>query len=512
VKRIACVLGALGLAIGGLATPAMGSPSVPSQPPPLPALHAVPDPVRGGRIVDAAGREVLLRGVNVNAEVDYWKGTSFATTFPFTEPDAVRMAAIGWNTARLLVSWSRVEPTPGHYDDAYLDKVASDVRTLARHRIYAIIDFHQDAWGPTLAAPFGAPCPDGSTRALGWDGAPGWATQDGGAARCAPAGVREISPAVLAAFKAFWDNAPGPGGVGIRTRYARMVGHVAGRFARTSSVAGYDVMNEPNAYGPDQAQALGDLYASSVRSISRAEDAAGGRHHLVLFEPSIVWSDSGRGLPPVFTSDPGIVYAPHLYMGGFDGGPITAEQFQRARDDAAIFGGAPIVSGEWGSGPDRAAPSGDRYFLDHQALQDGFRVGATLWTWRESCGDPHKVGDFRAGRIPSVWGEFDVDCRTNTVTGVRTDLVRQLKRAYVRAAPGRLLRDTYDPATKHLSATGYTGRAGLTLEAFFPARPGNVAVAVDGLGSVRLTRTEGGATLLTARTTGGAWRLRVARD
>ena len=33
----------------------------------LPALHAEPDPVAGGRIVDAEGREVLLRGVNVNA-------------------------------------------------------------------------------------------------------------------------------------------------------------------------------------------------------------------------------------------------------------------------------------------------------------------------------------------------------------------------------------------------------------------------------------------------------------
>ena len=32
----------------------------------LPALRAEPDPA-GGRIVDTAGREVLLRGVNVNA-------------------------------------------------------------------------------------------------------------------------------------------------------------------------------------------------------------------------------------------------------------------------------------------------------------------------------------------------------------------------------------------------------------------------------------------------------------
>ena len=511
MKSIACALGALGLAIGVMATPAIGSPSVPDRPPILPALHAVDDPVHGGRIVDAGGREVLLRGVNINAEVDYWKDTPFATTFLFTDADAARMAGIGWNTARLLVSWSRVEPTPGHYDDAYLDDVAAKVRILARHGIYAVIDFHQDAWGPTLAARFGAPCPEGSTRALGWDGAPGWATLDGGEARCAPSGIREISPAVLAAFNAFWDDAPGPGGVGIRTRYARMVGHVAGRFARTSSVAGYDVMNEPNAYGPDEAQSLADLYGSAVRSIRRAEDAAGGRHHLVLFEPSIVWSDTGRGVPPVFTDDPDIVYAPHLYMGGFDDGPITADQFQRARDDAATFGGVPIVSGEWGSGPDRAAPSGDRYFVEHQALQDRFHVGATLWTWRESCGDPHKVGDIRAGRTPSVWGEFDVDCRTNTVTGVRTDLVRQLRRGYVRAAPGRLVDTSFDPVRRSLTASGAAAAQGVTLELYFPAGPTHLEVTVTGLRAVRLQPAPGGATSLTGRATGGAWSVRLTR-
>src|SRR6187399_51357 len=51
----------------------------------LPALHAEPDPVSGGRVVDATGREVLLRGVNVNALVEYWQYGSFPTTFPLTD-------------------------------------------------------------------------------------------------------------------------------------------------------------------------------------------------------------------------------------------------------------------------------------------------------------------------------------------------------------------------------------------------------------------------------------------
>ena len=76
----------------------------------LSPLHAEPDVRAGGRIVDARGREVLLRGVNVNSLAEYWKGGRFRTVFPLARKDPGRMAAIGWNAVRLLVSWSRVEP------------------------------------------------------------------------------------------------------------------------------------------------------------------------------------------------------------------------------------------------------------------------------------------------------------------------------------------------------------------------------------------------------------------
>ncbi|MGH8978310.1 MAG: cellulase family glycosylhydrolase, partial [Acidimicrobiia bacterium] len=200
-------------------------PTTGSWTPKLERLHAEPDVVHGGRIVDADSREVLLRGVNVNAFVDYWRYGTFPTTFPFTEADARAIAGTGWNTVRLLISWSRVEPQPGHYDDAYLREVRSAVRMLAKEGVYSVIDLHQDAWGPSLAARPGEVCPAGQEPAFGWDGAPAWATLDGGAARCTIAGIRELSPAVRAAFAAFWSDAPGPDGVGIRTRYARMLGH-----------------------------------------------------------------------------------------------------------------------------------------------------------------------------------------------------------------------------------------------------------------------------------------------
>jgi endoglycosylceramidase len=473
-------------------------------------LHAEPDPEGGGRIVDARGRQVLLRGVNVNALAEYWPGTTFPTTFPLTADDADRIAGIGWNTVRLLVSWSRVEPAPGRYDERYLDSVERAVDLLARRGVYSIIDLHQDAWGPGLAARPGEACAPGVPAALGWDGAPAWATLDGGAPRCAVGGIRELSAAVLAAFDAFWADAPGPGGVGIRTRYVRMLGHVATRFARVDSVAGFDVMNEPNAFDAGEQRALADLYGRALAAIRAGERAGRGHSHLVLFEPSALWSSTGQGPPPDFARDRDVVYAPHIYTGGFTGGPITREAFHVALDEARSFGGAPVLSGEWGADPGRAEDDGDGYFLEHQALQDELRVSATLWTWRESCGDPHKVADLRAGRVPEVWGEFDVDCRTNDVVGTRDALVDQLSRGYVRAAPGRLLRTSWEPGTGRLRAAGAGADRGVELLAFLPPSDGPLRVHVEGLRQVRLRPASGGGTFMTARASGGNWTLRVS--
>lgn len=476
----------------------------------LSPLHAEPDPVRGGRIVDAAGRQVLLRGVNVNALVDYWRGTKVPTTFPFTAADADRMAAIGWNSVRLLVSWSKVEPRPGRYDEAYLRRVDAIVDQLGRRDIYAIIDLHQDAWGPTLAARPGETCASGTTKALGWDGAPGWATLDGGAARCAP-GIRELSPAVLGAFDAFWTNKPGPGGIGIRTRYARMLGALASRYATSSTVAGYDVMNEPNAFSAAQQASLADLYRDSLAAIRAAERRRKGHSHLVFFEPSALWSSVGKGAPPDFRRDRNVVYAPHLYTGGFTGGPISRDDFQVALDEARAFGGAPVLSGEWGAAPERAARNGDSYFIDHQGFQDDFRFGATLWTWRESCGDPHKVGDVRAGRVPTVWGEFEVDCQTKMVTGRRRDLVGQLTRAYPRAAPGRLTSTGYERRSHVFTAAGSSAPKRRTLVVFYPASTSRRLIQATGLRRISVVPAPGGANYVSAETTGGSWTMEVRR-
>ena len=141
-----------------------------------------------------------------------------------------------WNVVRLLLSWSRVEPEPGVYDESYLDEIAEAVSILERHGIYSLLDMHQDAWSATLAARPDEDCPPFLPPAIGWDGAPAWATFDEGLPRCVPGGFRDLTAATVASWRAFFGNRADARGVGIRTRYAQMWGHVAQRFASSTAI------------------------------------------------------------------------------------------------------------------------------------------------------------------------------------------------------------------------------------------------------------------------------------
>jgi len=495
----------------GCSSSSEGGAAPPAPSDPLPALRAVPGTSSVGPIVDAAGREVLLRGVNVNAHVEYWQyDPELFTTYPFTEEDADAIAAMGWNMVRLLLSWSRVEPSPGEYDETYLDEIATSVAMLSERGIYTLIDMHQDAWGPSLVAPADEMCPSGTRPAGGWDGAPEWATFDGGQPRC-EAGERELTPAVQAAWEAFFDNMEGPGGVGIRTRYSEMFGHVVARFANDDAVAGYDVMNEPNVFALGQDALLSEFYEEALEEMRAAEAEVGAPQRLFFFEPSIAWHGVGLPSHPPFDHDDQVVFAPHIYQGGINAGTLE-EGFARAAEDSVeLYGGAPVVTGEWGSDPRRVEDPEDDYFERHLAEQDNYRFGAALWTWREACGDAHKYNDVRDGRIPYVWGFFEVDCETNTIDGRRTEYREVLEKMTVRFAPGPLADVEWELDDTELTAAGDEAEAGHRLEVFVPTDDATtVEVESTGLGTIESTPWFGG-TLFYAPADGGPWSVRLTR-
>ena len=253
----------------------------------LERLHLLPARTSDGLPVigDVTGRRVLLRGVNVNQLVDYYlRDAKVPATQKPTDDDFAKIASYGFSVVRLGMSWSRLEPTRGEFDQAYLDEIRAAVASAKAHGLYTVLDLHEDAWGNALAAP-GETCGGGTSPTTGWDGAPAWATITDGALHCQFM-ARDLAPAVAMAYTNFYTDRDG-----IQTELIRTWATVAKAFADEPAVAGYDLFNEPGigATPPvSSALLLGRYYAAAITAIRSAEST--GFAHLVFVEPSVLWS------------------------------------------------------------------------------------------------------------------------------------------------------------------------------------------------------------------------------
>src|SRR5206468_12069639 len=162
--------------------------------------------------------------------------------------------------------------------------------------LYVVLDMHQDAWGKYIATPPGTACPPGLQPAIGWDGAPQWATITDGLPTCRQQ-LRELSPAVGQAFFNFWVDRDG-----IQTELVHTWAALAGSFAADPAVAGYDLLNEPHpGYTPGATDLtlLGRYYDAALQAIRAAEaKARGGFHHLAFVEPMDTWPAAPAGVSP----------------------------------------------------------------------------------------------------------------------------------------------------------------------------------------------------------------------
>ncbi len=454
------------------------------------------------QIVDDQGRQILLRGANVNSLGRYWQGVpTLAPTLPVTEDDWDSMAAHGFSVVRLIISWSNVEPTRGVYDDTYLDHVDEYVRAAAAHGIYTVIDMHQDAYTDTISTIDPATCPPGTTPAKGWDGAPAWATITDGLSTCLTGSDRNSSPAVNRAWNHFWDDTDG-----IRTAFAGAWGHVAQKFAGRSEVAGYDILNEPEVSRP--AAEIKPLYEAmigdSVRAIRDAEQTAGATfEHIVFVEPAIPAGDPSRGIvipdpASIGLGTANVVAAPHNYAesitsGGLD---LTIEQMSDAFDSIAASLGLPVWIGEYGFWDTSAATliKVRRY----AANEDAKAQGGAWWQWRQSCGDPHSVRwEGNSVVAPdNVQTHLNLlQCPGNTSLGANAAFLKVLGRAYPRATPGRITSLASDPDTGifRLKAQADTTDVGKQVVVWTPTKDDAAhRVVTQGLTQVKATNVTGG--------------------
>lgn len=484
-RRIVCLLALTATAALSVAPARAGTPE-----PPATALAHLS--VRDARIVDDRGRTVLLRGVNVNQLGDYFQGAAgVPPVLPFSRADFEQIAALGLNSVRLLVHWSALEPRPGVHDDAYLARIRQAVTWARELGLYVVLDMHQDAWGKSVNTARDETCPPPLGAAIGWDGAPDWATFTDGVTRCRFQ-LREASAAVADAWQSFWLDRNS-----IQQHLVDTWAWLAAQFRSDPTVAGYDLLNEPNPGflpGATDAVSLGEYHRRALDAIRRAE--RGGLTKIVFFEPPATWSATGAGVPRPWTTDTQIVYAPHIYLGSISADVAATGQevvplrtgFEQAQREAQVYGTTFWV-GEWGEfGSDADYP---RRFA---ALEDEFQVGSAFWQWKQSCGDPHGVS-WPDGATPRQSGNLVlVRCGDPAApAGVPVGLVRLnsdvLSRPFPRAFPGTVT-FTSDPVTRRLVLHG-TGGVGGDLDVWCPGadRP---ALTTTGLAHVHVARVAGG--------------------
>ena len=252
---------------------------------------------------------IILHGLNMVAK----RPPYLPSKLGFTEDDARFLEANGFRAVRLGVIYKAVEPSPGVYDDDYLRQIEATVSMLARHGIYSLIDFHQDAYN----------------ERFGGEGFPDWAVlEDGPKTDYRKLDVMAVVLRASVVVDRFWLNPPGPGGVGLQERYAAALAHTARRFVGDDSVLGYDLFNEPLPAAKwlrcRQVQdcgefdaVLGDFQSRVTTAIRRTDD-----RHLVWYEPNTLfnWGTPTR-LPPIPDRKVGMSF--HNYCSPF---PVSCQK------------------------------------------------------------------------------------------------------------------------------------------------------------------------------------------
>jgi len=373
----------------------------------MPAL-ANPLQVDGRQIVDASGRQVILRGVNVS-------GAAKTPPFlPLTETHWFdNLRAWGFNLVRLLLSWEALEPRPGVYREEYLDAIAALVDGAAARGLHVVLDMHQDLY----ARPFGG------------DGAPSWAIpSDVDWRGFEPKRIWPLNyatPEVTRCFEAFWADEDG-----MQSAYLDAWKQVAARLAGHPALIGYDPINEPwvgflgaRHADRDLLQPFYDRFHADVR-------AALDPDAILFLEPN-GWTVSGSLAPSFRPFDyENVVLNVHWYdtlpMATGVYSPLgrwrSAIAFARIDRWGARLG-LPVWVSEFGIGFDALGRAA--YLNDQYELLDAHRFHSAQWEYEPGWADRGLWN----GEDMSILDENDEPRN-----------LEQIVRPFPRAVPGRLLR------------------------------------------------------------------------
>ena len=508
----------------------------------MPWLHVAHPENRLAYIADDRGRLVLLHGAVPADLLDFgpsktWSAPPYPidpaaysggqcpaivdrTHYPpLCQSDLAQMAALGFNSLRLPLSWSLLEPERGHFSQTYLDRVAQVVDWARALGIYVIIDMHQNAYSKFVGAGEGVDLSANS-------GAPAWATiTDGMPSKLLLANQREANPAVIESFNNFWYNRDG-----IQDEYIAAIAFLAARFKDDSTVAGYSMFNEPQP-GWNLPPGFEDLllfpfYRRVIDAVTGIHDGLPcptgiympafcgyrdlGIHdlrHLFFMEPGLLRQitdfPTHLGLP--VSSYPNLVFDIHAYTHGFTlealltkSNPSTAtypwggyDQTYRLGEREARAMGAALFVSEFGNDPKY-----DSLILPNELRQqEKHVVGFAFWAWKENGSN--------------TWGVYDASA-TESSGCIRPARERQLARVYPRASADPTLTFQYDSDSGAftLAAQGRSGEAPTLI--YIPHQVTGVVAAGGAVAGIVTSTDAGGGRLVSVSPSGGAFSITVA--
>ncbi|MCB0896081.1 MAG: cellulase family glycosylhydrolase [Nocardioides sp.] len=307
-------------------------------------------------LADASGRALQLHGANLGKTDD------------ITEQDVADLGAAGFTLLRLPIQWSKLEPTQGGHDAAYLQHIEDVLAWADRYGLLVIVDWHQDVYGPYFP---------------GFDGAPEWTTRTDGKVFTPDPGNwfnNYFDPAVTAAFTHLWNDPD------LRQAQVDAWTYLAEQLAGSPALLGYDLFNEPMWTSSDfDVNELPAMYGRVIAGIRTVDQRS-----WLWIEPTVLVGEGlPTGLPDIDDPRHGadrIGYAPHAYSTSVeDGGDFDVSSGWVASYESLITEyprehHLPVIIGEWGPVAANADHPGNVVLVARQTASFArFATGWAIW-------------------------------------------------------------------------------------------------------------------------------------
>lgn len=402
------------------------------------AAGAAPRPPlehEGRWFTDARGRVVILHGLNLVYKVGSYRPAATG----FGADDSRFLRRHGFNTIRLGLIYKGLEPAaPGVdgkpvYRKGYLRSIARTERTLSRHRIFTLLDFHQDLYNERF-------------QGEGW---PDWQTIDDEVPSQPQQGFPAnylVNAGLQRAFDNFWANTE-VAGLGLQDAYAAAWRRVAVKFRSKPFVIGYDLLNEPwpgSAFGPQGCGNPGGCPIFDSTTLTEFTNRVLARIRevdpdtLVFYEPLVTFA-FGADSAHADTGDANAGFSFHNYcLPGAFGGPGSGPSCEPL--EGMVFDNADKQAEETGDVP---------FLTEFGATDDLETIGRLvrladqhMTSWQEwhycDCDDPTTAG-------PGVQALVVDPAKPPRGDNLEREKLEVLARPYPRAVAGTPTAFGFDP-------------------------------------------------------------------